>query len=88
MRIQAKLKSVFVCTLVLILTLTVVGTVVAQDGDDGEEETPKLFEHPVVAVFRAYFGDDVAEEVIAYHSGGEGDEEGGVGYGVLVKLYA
>jgi hypothetical protein len=88
MRIQVKLKSVFVCILVLTLMLTAVGTVVAQDGDDGEEETPKLFEHPVVAVFRAYFGDEVAEEVAAYH-GGEGDgEEGGVGFGVLVKMYA
>lgn len=87
MRIHLKFKSAFVCILVLILTLTAVGTVVAQDGDDGEEETPK-FEHPVVAVFRAYFGDEVAEEVIAYHAGGEGDEEGGVGYGVLVKMYA
>ena len=87
MRIQ--LKSVFVCVLVFILTLTAVGTVMAQDGDDGDEgETPKAFEHPVVAVFREYFGDEVAEEVIAYHSGGEGDEEGGVGFGVLVKMYA
>jgi hypothetical protein len=89
MRIRAKLKAVFVCILVLILTLTAVGTVMAQDGDDGDEgETPKAFEHPVVAVFREYFGDEVAEEVIAYHSGGEGDEEGGVGFGVLVKMYA
>lgn len=88
MRIQAKLKPVFVCILVFILTLTAVGTVMAQDGDDGDEETPRPFEHPVVALFRAYFGDEVAEEVIAYHGGGEGDEEGGVGFGVLVKMYA
>lgn len=88
MRIQMKLKSAFVCILVLTLMLTTVGTVMAQDGDDGEEETPKLFEHPVVAVFRAYFGDEVAEEVAVYHGGGEDGEEGGVGFGVLVKMYA
>ena len=63
MRIQAKLKPVFMCVLVLILTLTAVGTVMAQDGD--EEEPTRPFEHPVVAVFRAYFGDEVAEEVAA-----------------------
>jgi hypothetical protein len=88
MRIQARLKSVFVCILVLILTLTAVGTVAAQGGDEGDEETPRPFEHPVVAVFRAYFGDEVADEVAAYHGGGEDGEEGGVGFGVLVKLYA
>ena len=86
MRIQAKLKPVFMCVLVLILTLTAVGTVVAQDGD--EEEPTRPFEHPVVAVFRAYFGDEVAEEVAAYHDGGGDGEEGGVGFGVLVKMYA
>jgi hypothetical protein len=79
---------VFVCILVLILTLTVVGTVTAQEGEGDEEEPSGLFEHPVVAAFRSYFGDEVAEEVIVYHGGGAEGEEGGVGYGVLVKMYA
>jgi hypothetical protein len=79
----------------LSLVLTAVGSVAAQEGDDdGEEEGPN-FEHPVVAVFREYFGDEVAEEVAAYHPQGQGGEEvggeggdEGVGYGVLVKMYA
>jgi hypothetical protein len=79
---------VFVCVLVLILTLTAVGTVAAQE-EDGDEEEPGLFEHPVVAAFRSYFGDAVAEEVVVYHPPGEaGEGEGSVGYGVLVKMYA
>jgi hypothetical protein len=91
MRVREKSRSMFVWILVLILTLTVVGTVAAQE-EDGDEEEPSLFEHPVVAAFRAYFGDVVAEEVIAYHGGGGAEggegEDGGVGYGVLVKMYA
>lgn len=90
MRIQNKPRLVFACVLVLILALTSVGTVIAQDeGDDGEGEGEPKFEHPVVAAFRAYFGDAVAEEVVAYHPPGEaGEGEDSVGYGVLVKLYA
>ncbi|MBN1812400.1 MAG: hypothetical protein JXA14_11225 [Anaerolineae bacterium] len=88
MRVQAKPRSIFVCVLVLILTLTAVGTVAAQDGDDGDEGEPSLFEHPVVAAFRSYFGDAVAEEVAAYHPTGGAGEGEKVGYGVLVKLYA
>jgi hypothetical protein len=81
------------------LVLTAVGSVAAQEEtDDGEEELP-TFEHPVIAVFREYFGDEVADEVAAYHPqgqggevggevGGEEPEEEGVGFGVLVKMYA
>lgn len=88
MRVQAKPRSVFVCILVLVLMLTAVGTVAAQDDDEGDEGEPSLFEHPVVAAFRSYFGDAVAEEVAVYHPTGEAGEGEKVGYGVLVKLYA
>jgi hypothetical protein len=87
MYIKAKCRALIVFAFVLMLTLTSVGVVAAQDGDGGDEEAK--FEHPVVAAFRAYFGDEVAEAVIVYHQdGGGGGEDGGLGYGVLVKLYA
>lgn len=85
MRIQGTLKSTLVCVVVLTLVLTAAGTVIAQGEGDGDGEETPPFEHPVVAVFRSYFGDEVADEAAAYHQGGE---EGGVGFGVLVKLYA
>jgi hypothetical protein len=91
-------RWLLVCVLTLSLVLTTVGSVAAQEeSDDGEEEVP-TFEHPVVAVFREYFGDEVADEVAAYHPQGQGGEVGGeepeeeegegVGFGVLVKMYA
>jgi hypothetical protein len=87
MRIQRTLKSVLVCIFTLILALTVAEVVAAQGEDDGNEKKPPTFEHPVVAVFRSYFGDEVTDEAAAYHQGSEESEEGGVGFGVLVKLY-
>lgn len=97
MSFQIKWRWLLACILTLSLVLTAVGTVAAQaEGDDDEEEGRK-FEHPVVAVFREYFGDEVADEVAAYHPQGQGGEEGeegeeggeeGIGYGVLVKMYA
>jgi hypothetical protein len=95
MLIQAKWRWVLAGMLTLALVLTAAGTVAAQEEDDDDGGDEPLFEHPVVAVFRAYFGDEVADEVAAYHpvggageAGSGGDGEGAVGFGVLVKMYS
>jgi hypothetical protein len=97
MSFQIKWRWLLACILTLSLVLTAVGTVAAQEEGDDDEGEGRKFEHPVVAVFREYFGDEVADEVAASHPQGQGGAEGeegeaggeeSVGYGVLVKMYA
>lgn len=68
-------RAVILC-LALVLALLVSGTAAAEE----EDRVAPDFEHPSVALLGAYFESDPAE-FAAYH-------EQGLGFGVLVKLYA
>lgn len=98
MSVQTKWRWLLVSALTLSLVLANAGGVAAQEEGGDEEKDPVEFEHPVIAVFREYFGDEVADEVAAYHPQGPSGEVGevggeeagdkGVGFGVLVKMYS
>jgi len=77
MSVRTRWKVTFTFLVLLALALATAGTALAQEGDDGGEEEPSPFEHPVAAVFRSYFGDEVADELMLYHpwDGPESDDD-------------
>lgn len=70
---------VLLVALSLLLPLLVVNAALAQDGDDDDDGDGDRM-HPVVKVLAHYFDED-EEDIEGYH-------DDGIGFGVLVKLYA